>query len=243
MRVALLLLLLAGCATSEPEHSGLRLVALAQGPGALHVQVCPEDADSCDDLTVTRGTVSDALELVPGIHEIRVSATEDGPVLSRFEYGFGPGAEYALALYGVADEPTHVSWTAEAKDLLGGIDEPFVAGFQLAHRMVPLRPPDADEAGEVRLVHGAPGAQPVRGTLALDSETIELPAVPYGAMGEAVRVERASGRLTLSFEGSPLDLAHVDLEPRPGTLTVVYVGAIEDGSLEVFTDRVGVSPR
>lgn len=213
-----------GC-TSDPPPARLHLVNVVQGASSLHVAICSVSVPAeCRALDVAHASIGPWLSLKPGIHRFEIS-TEAG-MLTTFQYGLGRGGAYALALYGIADPPVRIDWRARARELLGGIEAPLVAGYQVAHRMIGMRVPDPSAPARVRIANMDPGATKIAGVIDFGMQHVQLAPVTYAGVGDPVEAGRDEGRLLLTFSGSPLTLAERELALPPGSSSVVYVGAL-----------------
>ncbi|MGD8318684.1 MAG: hypothetical protein PVH76_13115 [Myxococcales bacterium] len=221
----LLALFVVGCSL-DPKPARLHVVNLVERAPSVRVRICAEAGeDDCRETEVAHGSIGAWMSLSPGAHRFQLSTAEGN--LTDFRFGLGRDGVYALVLYGIAEPPVRTSWRSRAKQLLGGIDQPLVAGYQVGHRMVRMQSPGSDTPARLRLANMSPGATKIAADLDLGVEHRTLSPVPYGSLGESVEAGRNRGTLAVSFADSPLTLVSRKLALPPGSITVVYVGAFD----------------
>lgn len=221
----LVALFVVGCSL-DSKPARLHVVNLVERAPAIDVRICPETGeDDCHEVEVARGSIGAWMSLPPGAHRFELS-TASGK-LTGFRYGLGRGGVYALVLYGIAEPPVRTDWRSRTSQLLGGIDQPLVAGYQVAHRMVRMQTPAPDAPARLRLANMSPGTTKIGADLDLGVEHRALSPVSYGSLGRSVEAGRNHGTLAVSFAGSPLTLASRKLALPPGSTAVVYVGALD----------------
>ena len=229
--IAAPVLLLGSCGGSEPSH--LRFINLVERADAVAARMC-DARDRCRSIRLVEGAISRVLTVPPGTYSFAVSVA--GREVSTFRYGIGSGEHYGLALYGIADPPVRKSRSTTLRRLLGGSDQAFPAGEQLAHRMVTMRPGQRDDPARARLANFSPGAVKIGGSIVSGITRVSLSPVAYGAVSDAVKVGRPDAVVRLNFRSSPFALVKRRATFPAGSMSVIYVGGLDEGTPRIVRD-------
>lgn len=225
--IAALLAACAGPASQGPAR--LRVAALIERAARVRLALCPTDGGACAHQTLERNALGPTLALAPGRY--RVTVTIDGRARSYFQLGLGADEDYGLALYG-ADLPGASppgTWPAIQR-ALGGSDARRVAGFRINHRLLTLHRAAPGDPAILQLAHFAPGRTAIAATVQVGTTSIDMPAVRYGAVGDAVNVPHPDAVLRLRWPDREAPLARQALRLPLGSRSVVYVAGFDAAS-------------
>lgn len=169
----------------------------------------------------------------PGVISLLVTA--QGRQLHETRFGISETARYTLVVFGSPDAPRpQDTWTA-LKQMFEGEGTTHKLGYSVQCAI--LRDNAYTEKGKcyLRFFHGATGLVSVK--LLEDDKT--RTSADYGKTSEPVPLEPGNHHFTLETQDGHLPLLEVDLAPKEGEMTTIFVAEEQGTGLPyAFTSTV-----
>lgn len=226
----------AGCTqTGPPQPARLRVANLVQRTPSVRLDICALHGGGCRQQRVAQGELGAMLSLPPARY--RVTLHVAGKTLSYFVLGLGADEDYGLALYGTDLPGTSAPGTwAQVTRALGGSDARRVDGYRVTHRLLTLHGGRPSDPATLQLANVAPGTTAFAGQVRVGSQRMDLPAVRYGDIGDAVRLSHPDAVLSLHWPGRKAPLTDRKLHLAGGSSSVAYVWGLEGARPQVLVD-------